>query len=517
MVQLDLQELAIDRRPSEKPTRLPRRTHPLSRLIIPGLIVSGFLVLLVIAGSEQFLSRLEVTVVPVIVSRAEIRQEGTELFQAPGWIEPRPTSISVPALAPGIVERLLVVEGQDVDAQQPVVELIQVDATFTLRPAQAAYDLRKAELNSAQAAHRAAKLRYEQPLHLQAAFSEAQSLLNKTRTAIAQIPFLTKSAEAKVEYARQNLQGKKLAGGGVPQRLVQEAESSLAAAESELNDLLNRPELLEKEAESLQSRAKALQGQLELLIEETRQLDETKAACEGAQARLEEANVALERARLDLKRMTVRAPVAGRVLRLIAYPGTRVMGLEANAGQSSTTVVELYDPTSLQLRADVRLEDVPLVAPGQKVRISTASLKESIEGQVLLPTSTANIQKNTLEVKVAIPNPPLAIRPEMLATATFLTPPPVEINEASKQAERLLIPRELIDTSSGDAVWIVDSQHRAQLRPITLGNAGTGDLVEVSAGLHPTDRLISSGLAELSPGDRVAIVGEDQSLGINRK
>ncbi len=40
------------------------------------------------------------------------------------------------------------------------------------------------------------------------------------------------------------------------------------------------------------------------------------------------------------------------------------MGLESTAGQSSSTVVVMYDPQKLQLRTDVRLEDVPMVTPG---------------------------------------------------------------------------------------------------------------------------------------------------------
>ncbi|WP_459556831.1 efflux RND transporter periplasmic adaptor subunit [Lacunimicrobium album] len=516
---LNLKDLAIDRRPQEKPTaQRPRRRNLLSRYVLPGVVVVGFMAVLMITAGDQFLPRQNVTVIPVIVSRADIQQEGTELFQAPGWIEPRPTSINVPALTQGVIERLLVVEGQDVEKGQPVAELIRIDSEFAVRQAKATLDLRLAEQKSARASLQAAQLRHDQPVHLQSVLAEAQSALDKTRTAVAQVPFLTESARAKVDYARQNLEGKKAAGSAVPQRLVQEAESILAAAEADLHELANRPDLLKKELQSQESRATAQQTQLKLLIDETRQLHEAHAACEAAQAKLDEAQVALDRAKLELERTIVTAPVAGRVLRLIAYPGARVMGMEANAGQSSSTVVEMYDPRFLQLRADVRLEDVPLVLPGQKVRIVSASLKEPIEGTVLLPTSTANIQKNTLEVKVAIPDLSNSLRPEMLATATFLAPPTQTTESASQQAERLLVPRNLIDAdSSQSAVWIVDSQGFAQRRPVTLGKAGTPELVEVTAGLHPTDRLIASDRSRLSPGDRVVITGEDKTLGISQK
>ena len=113
------------------------------------------------------------------------------------------------------------------------------------------------------------------------------------------------------------------------------------------------------------------------------------------------------------------------------------MGLETTAGQSSSTVVEMYDPQKLQVRVDVRLEDVPMVTPGQQVNIETASSADVIHGQVLQITSSANIQKNTLEVKVELLDPPLAVSPEMLVTAAFLAPKSDISSDSMREAERI--------------------------------------------------------------------------------
>ena len=53
------------------------------------------------AARDSFLPAQSVTVTPVIVTRAEVQQEGTPLFQAAGWIEPRPTAVVVSSLATG--------------------------------------------------------------------------------------------------------------------------------------------------------------------------------------------------------------------------------------------------------------------------------------------------------------------------------------------------------------------------------------------------------------------------------
>jgi Multidrug resistance efflux pump len=284
---------------------------------------------------------------------------------------------------------------------------------------------------------------------------------------------------------------------------------------AELKELQGRQPQLEREAEALRQRRDALARQRELLIDETRQLAEAEAQLKAAQARERQAHLAVQAAQLRLDRMVITAPCAGRVLSLVARPGSRVMGIEPSGEQKASTVITLYDPQMLQVRADVRLEDVPLVQPGQPVQIETASVKEPIYGYVLNATSQANIQKNTLEVKVAITSPPPTIRPEMLVTATFLAPEsPGNKQDESQEQERLLVPRQLVEsTGEGHAIWIADPSGVAARRTVRLGSAGTDEQVEVVEGLTPTDRLISGGREGLNSGDRIVISAEDGSIG----
>ena len=96
--------------------------------------------------------------------------------------------------------------------------------------------------------------------------------------------------------------------------------------------------------------------------------DAAKARVDAARARVEQARVALAEAKLRLDRMTVRAPIDGRVYQLVAYPGTTLtggMGPVPNADGS--TVVTLYRPECCRVRVDVRFEDIPKVSLGQPV------------------------------------------------------------------------------------------------------------------------------------------------------
>ena len=513
---LDLSQLALDRSPREDATpRKPRRKRWLTRYVLPIGILCGFIALLAAAAGRGLMPRPTVTVVPVVVKRAEVQQAGTTLFQAPGWIEPRPTAISVAALAPGVIEELLVVEGQHVQKGEAIAKLMSIDAELNVQQAKNSLAIREGELKRAVAERDAAKIRLDNPVHLQVQLADAQSMLAKSQTELAKLPFLIDAAQANVQYTLSSVEGKRSAKGAISGNIIARAESDHAAALATLQELQQRQPHLQREADALNEKVTALKRQLVLLIEETRQLQEAEAKVQSAEALRDEAELQLRQAELALRRNVVRAPMDGRVLRLIAAPGTRVMGLASNGSHSSSTVIEMYNPDRLQVRADVRLEDLPLVTPGQPVQIQTASSAEVIHGRVLQTTSSANIQKNTLEVKVELIQPPPTVSPEMLVTATFLAPVIANPINETTETERLFVPDGLVRSGdSGPSVWVVDAAEIARQRSVELGGSSDDGLVEIRSGLNVTDKLIASGVEGLKPGSLVRVTGDDQIIGI---
>lgn len=516
--EIDLKQLVVEKK-SATAANAVRHRAVISRYVLPGVIIAGFLGMLIWAFSEQLLPATSVTVVPVVMQRAEAHQAGTPLFQSAGWVEPRPTAVMVSALAEGVIEQLLVVEGQDVKAGDPLARLLDVDAKLALEQAQAALALRESELASSQAELESAQLTLENPVHLDAALADAESLLAKTETELAKLPFLVESAAAKLEFSQKNYEGKVEVSDAIAGRSLQQAKSDLNAARAELEELKGRGPKLEHEAKALKRRTDALARQRELLIAENRQVAMATSAVASATARVKQAKLEIDAAKLTVERMVVKSPITGRVLALIAKPGTRVMGLAAASEQNASDIVSLYDPNMLQVRADVRLDDVPLVQIGQPVQISTASVKEPMTGRLLASTSQANVQKNTLEVKVAIDSPPANLRPEMLVAATFLAPEmPKSATQIQEAPQRLMVSRQLVETS-GDThtVWVADPSGVARRASLQLGTAGTEELIEVVTGLSPGDRIISGGREGLSEGERIKISGDDATIGISQK
>lgn len=513
---VNLRELTVQRDAAPTP---PRRAL-WTRFVLPGLLLVGFVGLVLYALRESLVPPREVTVLPVILAQATLDlPPDTALFRAAGWVEPRPTATLVTALSEGVVDQLLVVEGQEVKQGQLLARLVDAEARLAVEAAEADVQLRDGELLGTKAALVAAKARLARPVHLQVDLADAEAALAKAESEQTTLNSQLRSARARQSAAQRDWDYRRTSAV-VPEASVAKSKSELESADAAVEEVLVRQKRLPIEVAALTTKRAALKHKLEHKVEETHQLARAEADVTTAEARLRQARAARDLAALRLERMHVKAPAAGRVLHLLARPGMRLTGLNPGSLQDSSTVLTLYDPSSLQVRVDVRLDDLGKIQSGQKVRIETAAVPgKALAGEVLLATSQADVQKNTLSVKVAIGDPPLALKPEMLCQVTFLAPPrPAGPAPGGKEPYRLLIPGQLVDGgSAGARVWVADQlTGRAQQRLVDVG-ASVGDLVEVRGGLASSEKLIVGGRESLKDGARIRVVGEDETLGISKR
>lgn len=511
MADVDLQQLAIDRTPTTDRVAAPRRNLG-TRVVVPGLLAAALIAVVVWGAWDWVFPPRPVKVIPVFASRSTMRTAGTPLFQAAGWVEPRPTPIRIAALAPGVIEELLVVEDQPVKKGDPVAKLVREDAQLVYERALADEKLRQAEVEQAQARLQGANVRLKQPVHLEAALAEAEAQLSRTNTLLQNLPFEVRRAEAKQQFAQQNYDRQQAAKAAVSKLTIEQALSDLETAKATVEELKLRRTTLESEQAAWSLRRDALKTQLKLLVDEIESQQSAEAMLHSAEAKLKQAEVVVDEAKLRLDRMVVRAPVDGRIYQLLSPPGAHLGMMPSSRSEAdSSTVVSMYRPESLQVRVDVRFEDIPKVSLDQEVQINNPALPEPIVGKVLFVSSEADIQKNTLQVKVAMPEPPRTFKPEMLVDVTFLSPKPAEGAETPSSEIRIYVPSELVQhTEDKTFVWIADRYAgSAHQRTVTLGAESDSGLVEVTQGLNLADRLIASSINELSEATRIQVVGED--------
>jgi multidrug resistance efflux pump len=137
------------------------------------------------------------------------------------------------------------------------------------------------------------------------------------------------------------------------------------------------------------------------------------------EAELASAQAQLTQVQWDIAQCTLRAPRDGVVLDQLAQPGDWVA--PATDDPQSAAVLSVFDPARIQAWVDVNQRDSSSVSVGQRVELTTDAQPERIiQGTVSRIMPQANLQKNTVQVKIAIADPPADFRPELSVKVVFL-------------------------------------------------------------------------------------------------
>jgi RND family efflux transporter MFP subunit len=475
---------------------------------------------IVVASRDVLLPAAPVHVVPVLLRAATSQQAaGSARVRAAGWLEPDPFPIYVHALTPGVVERVEVLEGDEVKEGDVVVQLISEDNEIAFAAATAEHDREQSSLKARRADLEAAEEVLETLVDRQAAAQTATAREEGARAELARWPSRRDAAQAALNAQVRELVRKRplVESRAVSALEVEVLEAQVAALRAGLEAMLGeRPGLEARVAEAVAARAAAVKH-LELLIEERRDVALAHAALAEAEARVARAAARKAEAQLALDRTQVRAPRAGVVLRRLVAPGSRL----GSGDLHSFHALHLYDRGELQARVDVPLADIALIGVDQPAEIVVEALPErTFHGRVSRLVQEADVQKNTVEVKVTLLDSALELKPEMLCRVRFLEQRseanPAEESVSTRQ--HAYVPRSLLGELAGERahVWVAGPVRRdralASRREVTLGLGRAGEWWEVTSGLQSGDLLIADPPAELGEGDRVRVIGEAQGF-----
>lgn len=435
---------------------------------LPVSLLCGFALLFALVFRDRLLPAREVSVVAAIgladeapvatPEQASAKTDRRLLFQASGWLEPDPLPVRATALADGVVAEVHVLEGQLVQAGNPLASLIDEDARLNRDMAASELAMKQAEFDA----------------HCVEVQTTQQKLLAE-QAGLAQ-------AEAALEEAADRLD-----------RLTR----GPAAATTESERVAARLEKLRREAavEIFQARIR------EIAWDFNRIAYETLAHHHGIEA----TRTSLAEAELNLQRTRVTAPVSGRVLRLMASPGEKKMlGMDE---MESATIAILYDPEKLQVRVDVPLADAANLAVGQPARIRCSLLPNSVfEGEVTRIAGEADIQRNTLQAKVRVIDPDDRLRPEMICRVEFFEAEKRSAASASAASTgdlTVFIPQAaLVDDAR---VWICDPEsNRVESRAVAATQDVRDGWLRLESGVRPGEWVVDDpGISNLNPGQRV--------------
>jgi RND family efflux transporter MFP subunit len=293
-------------------------------------------------------------------------------------------------------------------------------------------------------------------------------------------------------------------------------EAQVAEATANLES--SRAQLVEAQADRDQqerdaSRLRGIRRQnVQLVSQQEVDAAETRVATgdarvKAAQARITAGEASLRYAKVNLANTEIRAPFTGTVLRKEAEVG-EVVAPSVGGGLTRGAVVTMADLKSLEVEVDVNEAYIARLRSAQRARITLDAYPDtSFAGHVRQVVPTADRQRATVQVKVAIDDRDTRILPEMGARVDFLE---AEARLAGAPAAavpaapRIRVPAAAVREVNGQStVWLVrDGQlvsRVVQAAPVS------GGFREIRSGLAGGELLLSGGVDAPRDGLRVRL------------
>jgi membrane fusion protein, multidrug efflux system len=226
--------------------------------------------------------------------------------------------------------------------------------------------------------------------------------------------------------------------------------------------------------------------------------DTRKNAVDVAAARVEQSEAAVQTARLNLDYCFIRSPIDGRAGERLVDRGNVVA---ANTG--SLLVIQRLDP----VYADFTITEHDLTAVQRNM--SQGSLKVEVRlpdqpaepriGALTFVDNAVQDGTGTVKLRATIPNGDHRFWPGQFVKIRLVL-------DTLQQA--VLVPATAPQTSSaGQFVYVVKNDSTAEQRKVTPGQRQE-DLVVISEGLQPGERVVINGQLGVTPGGKVRVEGD---------
>lgn len=197
-------------------------------------------------------------------------------------------------------------------------------------------------------------------------------------------------------------------------------------------------------------------------------------------AKVARARGAVDAARAQVALTRVTAPAAATVLARRVEPGDAV-----RPGQ---VLIELALAGPTEVAAFASEENLAEMRMGAAAVVSADAFPaQSFAAHVAWLAPAVDPAQGTLEVRLAVPDPPSYLRPDMTVSINI---------DVARRANALVIPRALVHDAASATPWVlVESGGRGVRRDVHLGIMGEGE-VEVVSGLAEGEQVLPAIIAQ---------------------
>ncbi|MGQ0765211.1 MAG: efflux RND transporter periplasmic adaptor subunit [Gemmatimonadota bacterium] len=266
------------------------------------------------------------------------------------------------------------------------------------------------------------------------------------------------------------------------------------------------------------------------------QVEVNEALLEAANQNVDQATASLREARSNLGRTTIRAPMSGRVTRLVVEEGeTAVPG---TFNRDAATLLTISDMSVLETRVKVDETDVARISIGDSAVVQIDAFPDTTFMGRVVEVSNSSVraaaaaattdQAIDYEVTIQLLNPPPDTRPDFSTTAKIVTDMrnqvlsipiiALTVREDSALANRDTSvtlgrpPARDVGRRDVEGVFIIGADNKVTFRPVKVGIAGDR-YFEVLSGLNAGERIVGGtyqAIRELKDGDLVRETKEEK-------
>jgi RND family efflux transporter MFP subunit len=219
------------------------------------------------------------------------------------------------------------------------------------------------------------------------------------------------------------------------------------------------------------------------------------ATLDLARAQSSQSNARLEELRVNMTNTVIISPVDGFVARRAADPG-------AFASQNAP-VVDVVDISRVRLVVNVVEKDLKIVEVGDATDVEVDAFPgETFTGRIARVSPVLDPATRTFPIEIEIPNPTFRLKPGMYARVGITT---------EERPDALVVPTNaLVDIGGQRGVFLAQADSVAVFRLVEIGIEAE-DKIEIRGGLSEGDRVITTGAAAMSDGERFLLAGDGES------
>jgi|SRR5437773_9200358 len=221
--------------------------------------------------------------------------------------------------------------------------------------------------------------------------------------------------------------------------------------------------------------------------------DQRKNAFAVARAQIQQGEAAVETARLNLQYCQIHSPIDGRAGRRLVDPGNVV-----KENETTLLTVQRLDP----IYADFTVTENDLTAVQRNMRSGALKAEvrlpdepdKPVAGALTFLDNSVQAQTGTVGLRATVANPDHRLWPGRFVNVRLVL---------STLPNAVLVPAVAPQMSAkGSFVYVVKPDSTAELRPVVTGQR-QGDLVVISQGVKPGEKVVVNGQLGVTPGGKV--------------